>query len=141
MSELVTLIDIARHASVSRATASLVLRDSPLIAAPTKARVQRSLEAVSYLYSRGAATMRATRTKTIGLLVNQIDNPFFAELTDGASSVNAEMVRRGAGTGVSAPAPQHGHQEWPGSRDLVVQQIPEIAARPAPRIARRGAPE
>jgi len=85
MSERVTLVDVAQHAGVSRATVSLVLRDSPLIAPATKARVRRSLEAVGYLYNRGAATMRASGTKTVGLLVNQIDNPFFAELTDGIS--------------------------------------------------------
>jgi LacI family transcriptional regulator len=83
----VTLSDVARHAGVSRSTASLVLRDSPLIPAATKARVRLSVEAVGYLYNRGAATMRASGTKTIGLLVNQIDNPFFAELTAGVSAV------------------------------------------------------
>ncbi|WP_431281123.1 LacI family DNA-binding transcriptional regulator [Humitalea sp. 24SJ18S-53] len=86
MSERLTLIDVARHARVSRATVSLVLRDSPLVAAATKAKVRQSLDAVGYLYNRGAATMRATGTKTIGLLVNQIDNPFFSELTAGVSA-------------------------------------------------------
>jgi LacI family transcriptional regulator len=83
----ITLTDVARHAGVSRATVSLVLRDSPLIPAATKARVRLSVDAVGYLYNRGAATMRASGTKTIGLLVNQIDNPFFAELTAGVSAV------------------------------------------------------
>ncbi|MGG5890564.1 LacI family DNA-binding transcriptional regulator [Falsiroseomonas sp. HC035] len=86
MADRITLIDVAQHAGVSRATVSLVLRDSPLIASATKARVRRSLKALGYLYNRGAATMRASGTKTIGLLVNQIDNPFFAELTDGISA-------------------------------------------------------
>lgn len=86
MSDRITLKHVAAHAGVSRATVSLVLRDSPLIAAPTKARVRQSLAAVGYLYNRGAATMRATGTQTIGLLVNQIDNPFFAELTAGVSA-------------------------------------------------------
>ncbi|HWL79612.1 MAG TPA: LacI family DNA-binding transcriptional regulator [Roseomonas sp.] len=81
-----TLSDVARQAGVSRATVSLVLRDSPLVAAETRARVLRAVEAVGYLYNRGAATMRGTRTKTIGLLVTQIDNPFFAELTAGAEA-------------------------------------------------------
>ncbi len=86
MADRVTLHDVARHAGLSRATVSLVLRGSPLIVPATKARVRQSVEAVGYLYNRGAATMRARGTKTIGLLVNQIDNPFFAELTAGVSA-------------------------------------------------------
>jgi len=82
----ITLTDVARHAGVSRATVSLVLRDSPLVAAETRARVQASAKAVGYLYNRGAATLRGSGTKTIGLLVTEIDNPFFAELTAGVSA-------------------------------------------------------
>ncbi len=81
-----TLTDVARHAGVSRATVSLVMRESPLVAAETRARVQASAEAVGYLYNRGAATMRGTRTRTIGLLVTEIDNPFFSELVAGAEA-------------------------------------------------------
>lgn len=87
-----TLNDVARHAGVSRATASLVLRNSPLVAAETRARVQASAQAVGYLYNRGAATMRGQRTSTVGLLVTEIDNPFFGELIAGA-----EVALEGAG--------------------------------------------
>jgi LacI family transcriptional regulator len=82
----ITLTEVARHAGVSRATVSLVLRDSPLVAAETRARVQASAEAVGYLYNRGAATMRGQRTRTVGLLVTEIDNPFFSELVAGAEA-------------------------------------------------------
>ncbi|MDB5370239.1 MAG: Transcriptional regulator, LacI family, partial [Roseomonas sp.] len=81
-----TLTDVARHAGVSRATVSLVLRDSPLVAAGTRDRVRAAVEAVGYLYNRGAATLRGSGTKTVGLLVTEIDNPFFAELTAGISA-------------------------------------------------------
>jgi LacI family transcriptional regulator len=81
-----TLSEVAAQAGVSRATVSLVLRDSPLVAAGTRARMQAAAEAVGYLYNRGAATMRGRRTQTIGLLVTEIDNPFFAEMTAGAEA-------------------------------------------------------
>ncbi|WP_242662580.1 LacI family DNA-binding transcriptional regulator, partial [Teichococcus deserti] len=81
-----TLTEVAAQAGVSRATVSLVLRDSPLVAEATRARVQAAAEAVGYLYNRGAATLRAARTKTVGLLVTEIDNPFFAELVAGAEA-------------------------------------------------------
>jgi LacI family transcriptional regulator len=83
----VTLQDVARHAGVSRSTVSLVLRESPLVAGATRELVQASMEAVGYVYNRGAATLRATRTMTVGLLVCEINNPFFAELTAGVDRV------------------------------------------------------
>ncbi|KAA2212014.1 LacI family DNA-binding transcriptional regulator [Teichococcus oryzae] len=81
-----TLSDVAAQAGVSRATVSLVLRDSPLVAEPTRARVRAAAERVGYLYNRGAATMRGTRTKTVGLVVTEIDNPFFAEMAAGVEA-------------------------------------------------------
>jgi LacI family transcriptional regulator len=78
-----TLNDIARHAGVSRATVSLVLRQSPRVAAATRQRVQSSISALGYVYDRAAANMRMRSTQTIGLVVCEITNPFYAELTAG----------------------------------------------------------
>lgn len=76
----VSLVDVAKHAGVSRATASLVIRDSPLVAAKTRQRVQEVVRELGYIYNRGAANLRAKRTKAVGLLICEINNPFFAEL-------------------------------------------------------------
>ena len=78
-----TVKDIARHAGVSPATVSLVLRKSPLVAIETRERVQTSIDALGYVYDRAAANMRARATHTIGLVVCEITNPFYAELTAG----------------------------------------------------------
>ena len=75
-----TLLDVARHAGVSRATASLVLRESPLVAEKTREQVQASMEALGYVYNRAAANLRSQKSKTIGLVITDISNPFFAEL-------------------------------------------------------------
>ena len=82
-----TLNDIARHAGVSRATVSLVLRQSPRVAAATRQRVQSSISTLGYVYDRAAANMRTRSTQTIGLLVCEITNPFYAELTAGIDDV------------------------------------------------------
>src|SRR6516165_2544869 len=79
----VTLKDIARHAKVSPATASLVLRNSPLVAAETRARVLASINELGYVYDRAAANLRTRLTHTVGLIVCEITNPFYAELTAG----------------------------------------------------------
>lgn len=79
----VSLLDVARHANVSRATASLVLRDSPLVAEATRRRVLQSQRELGYVYNRAAASLRTQRTHTVGLVVNDISNPFYAEFALG----------------------------------------------------------
>ncbi len=81
--ERVRLLDVARHAGVSRATASLVLRGSPLVADATRERVLASMQQLGYVYQRTAATLRTRRSHTVGLVITNITNPFFAELTLG----------------------------------------------------------
>ena len=78
-----TLLDVARRAGVSRATASLVLRDSPAITAATRARVEAAMAELGYVYNRGAARLRAARSQTIGVLLPNLTNPFFATLLAG----------------------------------------------------------
>jgi LacI family transcriptional regulator len=78
-----TVKDIARHAGVSPATVSLVLRKSPLVADATRARVESSIDVLGYVYHRTAANLRARLSHTIGLVICEITNPFYAELTAG----------------------------------------------------------
>ncbi|WP_245280349.1 LacI family DNA-binding transcriptional regulator [Pseudorhizobium pelagicum] len=79
----VTLLDVARQANVSRATASLVIRKSPLVGAGTRKRVEEAMHALGYVYNMGAARLRAKRSHTIGVIVPNLTNPFFAELLGG----------------------------------------------------------
>lgn len=76
-----TLHDLAAHAEVSPATVSLVLRKSPLVAQTTRERVLASIETLGYVYNRGAASLRTQRTHTVGVAINELANPYFAELT------------------------------------------------------------
>ena len=92
MEKKITLIDVARDAGVSRATASLVLRNSELVADTTRARVRASMKKLGYVYNRTAASLRAQRSQTIGLVVTDITNPFFAEL---AVSIESQLDAAG----------------------------------------------
>ncbi len=83
----VTLIDVARRANVSRATASLVIRKSPLVGAETRARVEEAMRELGYVYNMGAARLRAERSHTVGVIVPNLTNPFFAELLSGIEAV------------------------------------------------------
>jgi LacI family transcriptional regulator len=79
----VTLTDVARHCGVSRATVSLVLNNSPLVAAATAARVREAMSELGYVYNRAAASLRTRRTNAIGVVLTQVTNPYFAELAAG----------------------------------------------------------
>jgi LacI family transcriptional regulator len=82
-----TLADVAKRAGVSRATVSLVLRDSPLVAEGTRVKVRSILDELGYVYNRSAARMRAARSRTVGLLIPGLSNPFFAELAAGVDRI------------------------------------------------------
>jgi LacI family transcriptional regulator len=82
-----TLSDVAAHARVSRATVSLVLRQSPLVASATREKVEEAIAAVGYVYNRGAARLRTGLSGTVGVIVPEITNPFYAELTAGIDEV------------------------------------------------------
>jgi len=87
----VTLTTVADDAGVSRATVSLVVRDSPLVADATRAQVLESIAKLGYVYNRAAAGMRSNKTGTLGLIVSSIANPFFGELVAGVESRLSEL--------------------------------------------------
>lgn len=77
----VTLNDVSRAAGVSRSTASLVLRENPRIPEATSDRVRLAMAELGYVYNRQAANMRRSESMTLGLIVTDIRNPYFAGLT------------------------------------------------------------
>lgn len=86
----VTLLDVARRANVSRATASLVIRKSPLVGEETRRRVEEAMRDLGYVYNMGAARLRAERSRIVGVIVPNLSNPFFAELLFGIEAVIGE---------------------------------------------------
>jgi DNA-binding LacI/PurR family transcriptional regulator len=79
----VTLMDVARHCGVSRATVSLVLNDSPLVAEKTRDRVRQAMTELGYVYNRAAASLRTQHSDAIGVVLTNITNPYFAEIAAG----------------------------------------------------------
>ncbi len=79
----VTIVDVARRAGVSKSTVSLVLSGSELVAEATKLRVNEAMQALGYVYHRGAASLRAASSDLVGMIMGDLNNPFFAELTAG----------------------------------------------------------
>jgi DNA-binding LacI/PurR family transcriptional regulator len=85
-----TLMDVARHCGVSRATVSLVLNDSPLVADQTAERVRQAMSELGYVYNRAAAALRTRRSDAVGVVMTQITNPYFAEFAAGLQDVLTE---------------------------------------------------
>jgi DNA-binding LacI/PurR family transcriptional regulator len=85
-----TLMDVARHCGVSRATVSLVLNDSPLVADQTASRVRQAMSELGYVYNRAAASLRTQRSDAIGVVMTQITNPYFAEFAAGLQDILTE---------------------------------------------------
>ncbi|WP_446744464.1 LacI family DNA-binding transcriptional regulator [Silvibacterium acidisoli] len=71
--------DIARRAGVSSATVSRVINGSPLVREKTAARVRKILEDVKFIPNPSATTLKYGRSKTYGLVIPDITNPFYAE--------------------------------------------------------------
>jgi LacI family transcriptional regulator len=82
-----TINDVAQHAGVSKSTVSLVLRNSPLVKDETRTIVEASIKAINYVYNRSAARLRGAGTNLIGLIVNDLRNPFFTEF-----AISAQMT-------------------------------------------------
>jgi LacI family transcriptional regulator, galactose operon repressor len=100
-----TITDIAEAAHVSKSTVSLVLQGSPLIKAETAARVREVADALGYVYNRGAADLRRRASNVIGTVINDLTNPFFAELLVGLERrlADAGYVTLMAHTGEDLP--------------------------------------
>lgn len=84
---MATIQDVARLAQVSIATVSRVLNGTAHVEPETSARVLAAAEALHYQASRAARTMRGISSQIIGLLITDIQNPFFTALVRGVEDI------------------------------------------------------
>lgn len=75
--------DVAIHAGVSVGTVSNVLNHPGKVAPATVARVQASIDALGFIRNDAARQLRDGRSRSIGLIVLDVGNPFFTDIARG----------------------------------------------------------
>lgn len=80
---MTTLKELAAILNVSVSTVSKALNDSPEIGEDTKKRVKHLAAELDYQPNRLAQQLKSNATKTIGVIIPTIINPFFAEVLHG----------------------------------------------------------
>jgi LacI family transcriptional regulator len=83
-----TMADVARAADVSTATVSRVLRGLEGSSSPaTTARVRATAAELGYIVNGVASSMRSRQTRTVGLVLADVSNPWWGQLTIGVESL------------------------------------------------------
>ncbi len=75
--------DIAKKTGLSLATISRVLNNSTLVSEKTKSIVLNAAQALDYQPNLTAAALRSGKSKIIGIIVPEINNPFFSSIING----------------------------------------------------------
>ncbi len=77
---MVKIKDVADAAGVSTATVSRVLANKPHVRQEVKARVMKVVRKLNYRPNRVARSLRSQKSTIIGLIVSDIENPFFQQV-------------------------------------------------------------
>ncbi|PXY25115.1 LacI family transcriptional regulator [Prauserella coralliicola] len=87
--------DVARLAGVSIKTVSRVVNDEPAVHPETAARVLAAIEELGFRRNAGARNLRrGSTTGTLGLIVEDVGNPFYSELTRAVERVATAFGRQ-----------------------------------------------
>src|SRR6202041_3166687 len=82
-----TLSQVARAAGVGTTTVSRVINGGDFVNPKTLAKVRRVIESMGYMPNQAARVLKGDRTKTIGLIIPSIADPFFASCAEAAHAV------------------------------------------------------
>lgn len=81
-----TIRDVAERAGVSKSLVSLVLQNAGNVSEPRRQAVLTAMDELGYRPNRIARSLSAPRTSTVGVLLNDLRNPWFVELLEGLTA-------------------------------------------------------
>jgi LacI family transcriptional regulator len=81
----VSIRDVAQKAGVSLGTVSNAINRPEILAPATLKKVQKAISDLGFVPNASARTLRAGKTRVLGLVVPDISNPFFTDLAKGAN--------------------------------------------------------
>ena len=116
------LVDVAERAGVSLATASRALAGREGVSEEVAAHVRQVARRMGYVANVHARTLAGGATSTVGLIVHEIDDPYFSEIASGVIGVAAER-------GFSVQICHSGrdpHHELRQIRNLIAQRVGAI---------------
>ncbi|MFB8386720.1 LacI family DNA-binding transcriptional regulator [Microbacterium sp. NPDC055910] len=114
---MATIRDVARLAGVSAGTVSNVLNRPSYVRAETREKVIRAIDELDFVPDQSSRQFRAGRTRTIGIAVANLDNPFFVDVALGAEQLSREL-----GLGVVLCNSAYDAVRESQNLDLLVQQ-------------------
>ncbi|GAA1992095.1 LacI family DNA-binding transcriptional regulator [Catenulispora subtropica] len=85
-----TVQDVAEAAGVSTATVSRVLNGNYPVAAETRRKVERAVRSLGYVVNAHARALAGSFTRTVGIIVADVVDPFFAHIAHGVTRQAAE---------------------------------------------------
>lgn len=83
----VTIYDVAREANVSMATVSRVVNGNPNVKPATRKKVQDAIKDLGYRPNAVARGLASKKTTTVGVIIPDISNLFYAELARGIEDI------------------------------------------------------
>ncbi|GAB3458690.1 LacI family DNA-binding transcriptional regulator [Actinophytocola sediminis] len=91
---MATLADVARRAGVSAATVSRIVNGSPkIVSEELRERVLRAVQELQYVPNAHAQLLARSHRTTVGVIVHDVSDPYFAEITRGLQRVASEHDR------------------------------------------------